>query len=201
MNHSPISFVLSGFIEIFYSRLDSGRFWSEFKTSCLEQTLLAMATDDGPIGRYGTIHYMKRLEDVPLVSYPVDDDTVTFGRSDDVVACQIRLYDLWASGRHCQLIFDDGKVLVSSITSWFSWLIHPSRPFSASMDKTVSPSMAPTICHQRTNYHQPQYHSQMAPSSSFTSAASSSNIRQKKNARSFWQHRVPSHASRLGCPW
>ena len=99
-----------------------------------------METDDGPIGRYGTIHYMKRLEDVPLVSYPVDDDTVTFGRSDDVVACQIRLYDLWASGRHCQLVFNDGKVSVIFITLWSFLLIYPPG---------LSPYLRTKRCHRR----------------------------------------------------
>jgi len=127
MGHSPYLSCYLGlfYFILFWCRMDVVVFWSEFK-NCLEQTSLTMATDDGPIGRYGTIHYMKRLEDVPLVSYPVDDDTVTFGRTDDVVACQIRLYDLWASGRHCQVVFNDGKVSVIFITFWsFGSSIHP----------------------------------------------------------------------------
>lgn len=66
--------------------------------------------DELPIGRYGTIHYMSNNgSEVPLASYPVDEDVINLGRSDHNT-CHIRLIDPRCSDIHCKLIFEDGKV-------------------------------------------------------------------------------------------
>jgi hypothetical protein len=66
--------------------------------------------DELPVGRYGTIHYMSNNgSDVPLASYPVDEEVINLGRSDHNT-CHIRLIDRWCSDIHCKLIFEEGKV-------------------------------------------------------------------------------------------
>lgn len=68
--------------------------------------------DEMPIGRYGTIHYMSSNgSDVPLASYPIDEDEVVIGRSDHTT-CHIRLIDHRVSDVHCTLRFKEGKVRV-----------------------------------------------------------------------------------------
>lgn len=70
--------------------------------------------DDLPIGRYGTIHYMSNNgSEIPLASYPIDEPVINFGRSDHNT-CHIRIFDLWCSDIHCKVIFEDGKVSLSS---------------------------------------------------------------------------------------
>ncbi|KAG6329949.1 hypothetical protein ID866_9139 [Astraeus odoratus] len=46
--------------------------------------------DPSEIGRFGTLRLMKRQEpDIPIASFPIDDETVTFGRDP---SCSVRLY-------------------------------------------------------------------------------------------------------------
>jgi len=67
------------------------------------------------IGRFGTLRLMKRLEpDTSVASFPIDDDTVTFGRDP---ACSVRLYYSSVSPLHAKLIFQDRKVRFKSIHS------------------------------------------------------------------------------------
>ncbi|KAL4072335.1 hypothetical protein J3A83DRAFT_4093088 [Scleroderma citrinum] len=60
------------------------------------------------IGRFGTLRLMKRLEpDTSIASFPIDDETVTFGRDP---TCSVRLYYSSVSPLHAKIIFQDRKV-------------------------------------------------------------------------------------------
>lgn len=66
--------------------------------------------DAAEVGRFGTLRLMKSNEpDVPIASFPVDDETVTFGRNPD---CSVRLYYAWVSTIHCKIIFEENKVSI-----------------------------------------------------------------------------------------
>ena len=69
--------------------------------------------DVSEVGKYGTIRLMKTREpDVCVASFPIDEDTVTFGRQQD---CSIRLYYPWVSSLHCKIIFEEKKVCSISV--------------------------------------------------------------------------------------
>ncbi|KAL4067490.1 hypothetical protein V8B97DRAFT_1873520 [Scleroderma yunnanense] len=62
------------------------------------------------IGRFGTLRLMKRLEpDTSIASFPIDDETVTFGRDP---TCSVRLYYSSVSPLHAKIIFQDRKAFI-----------------------------------------------------------------------------------------
>jgi pSer/pThr/pTyr-binding forkhead associated (FHA) protein len=64
--------------------------------------------DPSEIGCFGTLRLMKRLEpNTPVASFPIDDDTVTFGRDP---TCSVRLYYPSVSTLHAKIIFQERKV-------------------------------------------------------------------------------------------
>ncbi|PVG03976.1 hypothetical protein CPB86DRAFT_779087 [Serendipita vermifera] len=68
--------------------------------------------EDLPVGRYGTIHYMSLTgSEVPLASYPIDEEVIRIGRSDHNT-CHIRLFDRSCSDIHCKVVFEDGKAFL-----------------------------------------------------------------------------------------
>ena len=75
------------------------------------------------IGRFGTLRLMKRLEpDVSVASFPIDDETVTFGRDP---SCSVRLYYASVSPLHAKVIFQDRKVRSKLMNSREGRLNHP----------------------------------------------------------------------------
>ncbi|KAI5984073.1 hypothetical protein EDD15DRAFT_2177828 [Pisolithus albus] len=66
--------------------------------------------DPSEIGRFGTLRLMKRVDPAtPVAAFPIDDDTVTFGRDP---TCSVRLYYSTISPVHAKLIFQDKKAFV-----------------------------------------------------------------------------------------
>ncbi|KAI6020440.1 hypothetical protein BKA83DRAFT_4302131 [Pisolithus microcarpus] len=66
--------------------------------------------DQSEIGRFGTLRLMKRVDPAtPVAAFPIDDDTVTFGRDP---TCSVRLYYSTISPVHAKLIFQDKKAFV-----------------------------------------------------------------------------------------
>ncbi|KAI6161798.1 hypothetical protein EDD17DRAFT_1582603 [Pisolithus thermaeus] len=66
--------------------------------------------DSSEIGRFGTLRLMKRVDPaMPVAAFPIDDDTVTFGRDP---TCSVRLYYSTVSPIHAKLIFQDKKAFV-----------------------------------------------------------------------------------------
>ncbi|KAI6126492.1 hypothetical protein F5141DRAFT_1247314 [Pisolithus sp. B1] len=66
--------------------------------------------DSSEIGRFGTLRLMKRVDQAtPVAAFPIDDDTVTFGRDP---TCSVRLYYSTVSPIHAKLIFQDRKAFV-----------------------------------------------------------------------------------------
>lgn len=64
--------------------------------------------DSSEVGRFGTLHLMKRLDPTAVAaSYPVDEEEVTIGRDP---SCSIRLYYESVSMLHCKIIFREQKV-------------------------------------------------------------------------------------------
>ncbi|KIK91166.1 hypothetical protein PAXRUDRAFT_831074 [Paxillus rubicundulus Ve08.2h10] len=66
--------------------------------------------DPSEVGRFGTLRLMKRLEpNTPVASFPIDDDTVTFGRDP---TCSVRLYYPSVSALHAKILFQERKAFV-----------------------------------------------------------------------------------------
>lgn len=66
--------------------------------------------DPSEIGRFGTLRLMKRVDPAtPVAAFPIDDDTVTFGRDP---SCSVRLYYSSVSPVHAKLIFQEKKAFV-----------------------------------------------------------------------------------------
>ncbi|KAH8101695.1 hypothetical protein BXZ70DRAFT_931561 [Cristinia sonorae] len=66
--------------------------------------------DSSEIGRYGTLHLMKRLDpNAFAASYPIDEEEITIGRDTN---CSIRLYYDTVSMLHCKIIFRERKAFV-----------------------------------------------------------------------------------------
>ena len=64
--------------------------------------------DASTVGRYGTLHLLKRLDPSSAVaSYPIDEEEITIGRDP---SCSIRLYYESVSMLHCKIIFRERKV-------------------------------------------------------------------------------------------
>ncbi|KAF9225058.1 hypothetical protein BS17DRAFT_63397 [Gyrodon lividus] len=66
--------------------------------------------DPSEVGCFGTLRLMKRLEpNTPVASFPIDDDTITFGRDP---RCSVRLYYPSVDALHAKIIFQERKAFV-----------------------------------------------------------------------------------------
>ncbi|TCD68785.1 hypothetical protein EIP91_009798 [Steccherinum ochraceum] len=66
--------------------------------------------DSSEVGRFGTLHLMKRLDPTAVAaSYPIDEEEITIGRDP---LCSIRLYYESVSMLHCKIIFRERKAFV-----------------------------------------------------------------------------------------
>ena len=67
-------------------------------------------------GTYGVLRFLKKNDDSNVVaSYPIDDETLTFGKGGD---CNIRLYYPAVSQLHAKIIFKDRKVSLICLVDW-----------------------------------------------------------------------------------
>ena len=64
-------------------------------------------------GTYGVLRFLKKNDDSVVASYPIDDDTITFGKGAD---CNIRLYYPAVSQQHAKIIFKENKVCFMRLT-------------------------------------------------------------------------------------
>ncbi|VDC05283.1 unnamed protein product [Peniophora sp. CBMAI 1063] len=57
-------------------------------------------------GAYGVLRFLKKNDDSIVANYPIDDETLTFGKGAD---CNIRLYYPAVSQQHAKIIFKENK--------------------------------------------------------------------------------------------
>ena len=81
-----------------------------------------MVMDSSEVGLYGTLRLVKRLDPQSTVaSFPIDDDTVSFGRDPN---CSVRLYYLSISAVHVKIVFQERKVHVWVVGVLFwAWVV------------------------------------------------------------------------------
>ncbi|KZV71195.1 hypothetical protein PENSPDRAFT_664515 [Peniophora sp. CONT] len=65
-----------------------------------------LQTMNSDYGTYGVLRFLKKNDDSIVASYPIDDETLTFGKASD---CNIRLYYPAVSQQHAKLIFKERK--------------------------------------------------------------------------------------------
>jgi len=63
--------------------------------------------DGSEIGLFGTLRLMKRKTDEQIAAFPIDEETVTFGRDP---TCSVRLYYPEISALHAKIVFQERKV-------------------------------------------------------------------------------------------
>jgi hypothetical protein len=63
---------------------------------------------DATFGRYGTVRVLsKKAPHSPFLSYPVDQERISFGRD---TSCDVRMYFVQVDEVSCNLIFEEYKV-------------------------------------------------------------------------------------------
>ena len=67
------------------------------------------AMDGSEIGVFGTLRLMKRTTNEQVAVFPIDEETVTFGRDP---TCSVRLYYPDVSALHAKLVFQERKARV-----------------------------------------------------------------------------------------
>ena len=65
--------------------------------------------DGTEIGSFGTLRLMKRTTNEQVAAFPIDEETVTFGREP---TCSVRLYYPDVSALHAKIVFRERKVRV-----------------------------------------------------------------------------------------
>jgi len=65
--------------------------------------------DGSEIGVFGTLRLMKRTTNEQVAVFPIDEETVTFGRDP---TCSVRLYYPDVSPLHAKIVFQERKVRV-----------------------------------------------------------------------------------------
>lgn len=63
--------------------------------------------DDSELGLFGTLRLMKRTTNEQVAAFPIDEETVTFGRDP---ICSVRLYYPDISALHAKIVFQERKV-------------------------------------------------------------------------------------------
>jgi hypothetical protein len=78
------------------------------KSALLTVNSLSVITMEGSeIGLFGTLRLMKRTTDEQVAAFPIDEETVTFGRDP---TCSVRLYYPEISALHAKIVFRERKV-------------------------------------------------------------------------------------------
>ncbi|KAG1886565.1 hypothetical protein F4604DRAFT_1572094 [Suillus subluteus] len=65
--------------------------------------------DGSEIGLFGTLRLMKRTTDEQVAAFPIDEETVTFGRDP---TCSVRLYYPEISALHAKIVFQERKAFL-----------------------------------------------------------------------------------------
>ncbi|KAG2129170.1 uncharacterized protein EDB93DRAFT_1095584 [Suillus bovinus] len=65
--------------------------------------------DGSEIGLFGTLRLMKRSTDEQVAAFPIDEETVTFGRDP---TCSVRLYYPEISALHAKIVFQERKAFL-----------------------------------------------------------------------------------------
>ncbi|KAG2112817.1 hypothetical protein BD769DRAFT_1364399 [Suillus cothurnatus] len=65
--------------------------------------------DGSEIGLFGTLRLMKRKTDEQVAAFPIDEETVTFGRDP---TCSVRLYYPEISALHAKIVFQERKAFL-----------------------------------------------------------------------------------------
>ncbi|KAG1809673.1 uncharacterized protein BJ212DRAFT_596502 [Suillus subaureus] len=65
--------------------------------------------DGSEIGLFGSLRLMKRMTDEQVAAFPIDEETVTFGRDP---TCSVRLYYPEISALHAKIVFQERKAFL-----------------------------------------------------------------------------------------